>query len=49
MNDKNDHPHNETAPVTLIGHIRIRDPDTGEMIVQRRDAHTANEKPHDDR
>ena len=43
----NDQPHDETVPVTLIGHIRIRDPDTGETIVQRRD--TTNEKPHDDR
>lgn len=37
---------NEPASVKLIGHLSIRDPDTGEMILRQRDV---EKKPADDR
>jgi hypothetical protein len=33
----NDNKPLDELPVTLIGHICIRDPDTGEIIVRKRD------------
>jgi hypothetical protein len=32
-----DNDNNDQASVSLIGHIRIRDPDTGETILRQRD------------
>jgi hypothetical protein len=37
---------NEATAVQLIGHIIIRDPDTGETILRQRDS---EKKPADDR
>jgi hypothetical protein len=40
-------PNHDQSNVSTIGHICIRDPDTGEVILHRRDI-TVEKKPEND-